>query len=68
MKNPKAKQEYNKKYYAKTQNALNSNKRWSYEHTLLVQFAELTDHEISAKINRSVKAIQNKRSKLNHEK
>lgn len=59
-----ARAQYNKKYYAKTQNATNRYKAWSKEEEKEILDSVLTDSELSKKLGRSTRAIQQKRHKL----
>lgn len=60
----KARSEYNKKYYAKTQNAINKYNRWTREEEEEILESTLTDSELSQKLGRSTRAILEKRHKL----
>lgn len=57
--------EWKRRYYGKTQYAPNHKKRWSDDDIEIIMKHELTDHEISAILGRSVKAIQLKRHNEN---
>ena len=52
------KRKCHKKYYKKTANSINSNKRYTEEEIIMILRHELTDPEISKKIGRSVNSIQ----------
>lgn len=56
--------EWRKRNYNKTTNAINSNKHWSQKEEKLVLMSELTDFELAQIIGRSVQAIQLRRHKL----
>lgn len=53
-----------RRYYGKTAFAKNGRLRYSEEEIELIKKHELTDTELAKMLNRSVGAIQNKRSKL----
>lgn len=53
-----------KRYYAQFQGGENSGKTWTSEEMDLLTTFEGTDRELSAKIGRSVQAIQGMRSKV----
>ena len=57
----KARKDYNKRRYEKTQYAINHHRRWSDEEIRLAFDRSLTDREISEKIGRSLQAIENAR-------
>lgn len=52
------------RYYAKTQNAVNSYKRFTEQELLLIRQHKIPDHELSKMLQRSVKSIQVIRSKM----
>ncbi len=54
------KHEYNKRYYAKTANIYRP-RRWTPEDTRLVMEHSIPDSELSKKLERSLKSIQEKR-------
>lgn len=55
----------NQRYYAKTSN-LYSRRPWTAEEDAMVMEHNITDSELSAKIQRSVRAIQHRRHRLNN--
>ena len=52
---------YNKKYYAKTQGARNSNTYWTVGELIIVKEHLVSDNELAALLGRSVAAIQTAR-------
>ena len=60
----KTKREQQKRYYHKTQDALNKRKHWDDEETDLVIKHEISDTELSKLLKRSVKAIQLRRHRF----
>ena len=52
---------YNKKYYARTQGARNSNTPWTTDELIIVKEHVKLDHEIAAILGRSVAAVQTAR-------
>lgn len=56
-------QNYNKKYYGRTQKY--NPRRWTYDEDEIVLAHEMTDTEISSLIKRSVQSIQGRRHILN---
>ena len=57
-----------KKYYEKTQNAINSRLSYSKEEDTLILAHEIPDTELSKQIGRSVQGIQIRRSRLKGKK
>jgi len=55
-----------KRYYSKTQNAINSGKPWTEEDDAVVLKHEVSDTEISQLLHRSVGSIQSRRYILTH--
>lgn len=57
-----------KRYYEKTQNAINSRLSYSKEEDALILAHEISDTELSKQIGRSVQGIQIRRSRLKGKK
>ena len=57
-----------RRYYKKTQGAINTHKRWTDEEIDIAFSVDLTDHQISMEIGRSVSAIQQVRIKYKDRK
>ena len=56
--NKVARRKFNKRYYARTQYAVNHYKRWTEEELRLVLAHEVSDTDLAKLLNRSVGAIQ----------
>ena len=63
----KTKREQQKRYYAKTQDALNSRKYWTPREIKIIMAKNMSDRELSRILGRSMKAIEVKRSKIKHD-
>lgn len=63
---PNARYEERKRYYNKTAFSENGYSRWSFDEIELVMKHEMTDSELSAKLGRSVAAIQHMRYRCIH--
>lgn len=62
----KTKREQQKRYYDKTQDALNSRKCWTPREIKIIMAKNMSDRELSRILGRSMKAIEVKRSKIKH--
>lgn len=63
----RTKREQQKRYYRKTQDAPNRNKRWTEEETaMIMNVRDMTDTELSRVLGRSVKSILAKRHKTKY--
>lgn len=60
----KTKREQEKRYYGKTQDALNSRKYWTPREIKMIMAKNMSDRELSQILGRSMKAIQVKRYKI----
>ena len=60
----KTKREQEKRYYGKTQDALNSRKYWTSREIKMIMAKNMSDRELSQILGRSMKAIQVKRYKI----
>ncbi len=60
------KRKHRKKYYSKSANAQNSNKRLTEQEIQMILEHKIPDSELSEQIGRSLKAIQNARMRYRH--
>lgn len=60
----KQRRKYNKDYYARTQNARNSNTFWTVEELIIVKEHLVSDTEIANLLGRSVAAVQTARHNI----
>lgn len=60
----KTKREQEKRYYGKTQDALNSRKYWTSREIKMIMAKNMSDRELSRILGWSMKAIQVKRCKI----
>jgi hypothetical protein len=64
LKNPKKRNKERKRYYRKTQNSLNSGKRWTDEDVDQIIMPKKLDTKLAVELGRSVEAIQVRRCKF----
>lgn len=64
----KAKRKYNKKYYSQTTTAPNKGKTFTEEELEMILKHDIPDRDLSEKLGRSMKSIQNARNGAKHKK